>query len=379
MVWLHSVVTASVNSPSPEASSAGGVAAPSTTAETTLTHTVASGTATLQIVNEAVFTYTTAIDPISLPSTTYSALTATELGVHESKSLIEVIGPTTLITTISGNGQVADLSSLFFTFLNTTSSSGTSLTLPSPTVETTFTYTVTSGTAALEVHNNALTTFTSTLPAMPSIGLEGTTYTQVALVDSPIGFSVTGPTTFVTTISGNGYGANGGWGGGGRVLIGNNDNITKTDCSVRISITNSARAVTYATWATSPGWTYTFTPFYPPGATIRPGSSILTSTVTATTVVSTITMTLQPYALGDPNVNEAPLGLACNGQCGFCGIYFPTVNVYYWPQASMNTACLNSTGLDSAAQTIPTSIGMVARPRAISGDASLATINGFTL
>ena len=373
------MITASVNE-SFTSSTHGGVVAPSTTAETTLTHTLPSGTATLQVINEALFTYTTAIKPFTLPSTTRSAFTTTELGIHNSQSFIYVVGPTTLTTTISGNGQVADLSSLFYTSPDTTLISDTSLTLPSPTVESTFTFTLESGTAALEVHNDALTTFTTTLPAMPSIGLEGTTVTQAALIDSPIGFSVTGPTTFVTTISGNGYVGNGGWGGGGHVLVGNNDNMTKTDCSVRTNIINPARAVTYATWATSPGWTYTYTNIYPPDATVPPGSSVMTSTVIATTVVSTITTTLQPNALGDPNADEAPLGLACNGQCGYCGIYFPTVNVYYWPQVSMNTACLsNNVSGAATSQATPTHSGFTARPRALSGDASLATIGSFTL
>ena len=104
------------------------------------------------------------------------------------------------------------------------------------------------------------------------------------------------------------------------------------------------------------------------------------STVTyakPTTIWSTLTADLNPVPDTDPN-GDPNLDDYCADMCGNCNIYFPTVNVYYWPVSSPNTACL------SGISTAPTPASMAARgfrahPRQLSGNVSTAVLDGFTL
>ncbi|MCJ1382305.1 hypothetical protein MMC17_005418 [Xylographa soralifera] len=74
-------------------------------------------------------------------------------------------------------------------------------------------------------------------------------------------------------------------------------------------------------------------------------------------------------------------GDRCGGACGACQLYFPEVNVYYWPPASANTACLttNSTTTVAAGNRRR---GLHANLRALSGvpEGVTTTVNsnGFT-
>ena len=96
-----------------------------------------------------------------------------------------------------------------------------------------------------------------------------------------------------------------------------------------------------------------------------------------TTIWSTLTADLNPVPDTDPN-GDPNLDDYCADMCGNCNIYFPTVNVYYWPVPSPNTACL------SGASTAPTQASMAVRgfrahPRQLAGNVSTAILDGFTL
>ncbi|MCJ1438064.1 hypothetical protein MMC27_007451 [Xylographa pallens] len=74
-------------------------------------------------------------------------------------------------------------------------------------------------------------------------------------------------------------------------------------------------------------------------------------------------------------------GNRCGGGCGQCQLYFPEVNVYYWPPASANTACLST---NSTATFTPGNRrrGLRANLRALSdvpvGVTTTVNSNGFT-
>ena len=61
-----------------------------------------------------------------------------------------------------------------------------------------------------------------------------------------------------------------------------------------------------------------------------------------TTVYATITGELKAGHDGARNLYKLEQPDYCQGQCGSCSIYFPFVDVFYWPVASMNTACLGN-------------------------------------
>ncbi|MCJ1318272.1 hypothetical protein MMC15_003600 [Xylographa vitiligo] len=62
---------------------------------------------------------------------------------------------------------------------------------------------------------------------------------------------------------------------------------------------------------------------------------------TAETAYCTFGQFLAAYDNDQDELYLAP-GDRCGGSCGHCELYFPEVNVYYWPPASANTACLTT-------------------------------------
>ena len=121
-------------------------------------------------------------------------------------------------------------------------------------------------------------------------------------------------------------------------------------------------------------------------------NSLVTSIYTGPTTVSyTTVIDLFPFNDGSEaqDGGYAP-GVICGGLCGDCKVFFPEVFVYYWPVASPNTACLDSTTQASAITAAPAvpSGSVLARnipvqARGLSGvsgsDGTLVNSNGFTL
>lgn len=150
-----------------------------------------------------------------------------------------------------------------------------------------------------------------------------------------------------------------------------------TQCYGTGVTTEPGRYVTYAeevTLITGPE-TVTQTSYDISGHT-----TYITNTYTApTTIFTTLTTILGPPPDTDPN--GALPGAVCGGICGACALYYPTVNVYYWPVASPNTACLVGSTTEAApASVIARDIhGYQAVPRQLSGNASTLVSDGFTL
>ena len=182
-------------------------------------------------------------------------------------------------------------------------------------------------------------------------------------------FVLAGPTTFVSVFT------------EGSDLVGEGvfaaaPPTSATQCYGTGVTTQPGRYVTYAeevTFITGPE-TVTQTSFDASGHTIY-----ITNTYTAaTSIFTTITTILGPLPNEDPD--GALPGEVCGGLCGACNLYYPTVNVYYWPVASPNTACLVSATTTTSASVIARDIyGYPAIPRQLSGNASTLVSNGFTL
>ena len=102
---------------------------------------------------------------------------------------------------------------------------------------------------------------------------------------------------------------------------------------------------------------------------------------TAGTAYCTFGQFLAAYDNDQDELYLAP-GDRCGGSCGHCELYFPEVNVYYWPPASANTACLTT---NSATTITPGNSrhGLHANLRALSdvpeGVTTVVNSNGFTL
>lgn len=98
-----------------------------------------------------------------------------------------------------------------------------------------------------------------------------------------------------------------------------------------------------------------------------------------TTVQETHTTQIIPHIQGQDWLQQHQGPDICNGKCGYCSIYFPSIDVYYWPVSSTNRACLDqSTPVTSQASLPSSKIG--AREVSLAGDASGETVkNGFTL
>ena len=132
-----------------------------------------------------------------------------------------------------------------------------------------------------------------------------------------------------------------------------------------------------------------------PVATLTSGETLTTNLKNITDVLGDFT--LFPTVISTPGIAyitrtqtlsaafTVPLGgnrpgERCGGSCKACSLYFPSVNVHYWPVESPNTACLTSTvaGPDLSKQ-MKRGLKVVARslevPRGVS---TLVNDEGFT-
>jgi len=189
--------------------------------------------------------------------------------------------------------------------------------------------------------------------------------------------TITGPTTFITTLSA-------AWNHNAGIFAGSNSADPHCTQSQNLSQLEAGRFVTYAESWTVLTAGQTVTDLVPQGI-IAQGQATAYTNVTwtgPTTASITLTTVLLPFV----NIGEGPLGgnapgAVCGGRCGFCQLYFPTVYVYYWPVPSPNTACLSSSTDGVATARFNSSI-MVVKPRSLvkdSPDASTIVFNGFTL
>ncbi|MCJ1395104.1 Mucin-21 [Xylographa bjoerkii] len=221
--------------------------------------------------------------------------------------------------------------------------------------------TVTPFTNSIESYTPIVFTYTNTLAP-------GLTETLVGPdISQDITFVLAGPTTFVSVFTA-GSGVE-------DYIYAAAPPTSATQCYGTGVTTQPGRYVTYAeevTFITGPE-TVTQTTYDTSGHTIY-----VTKTYTAaTSIYTTITTILGPPPDTDP-AGALP-GQVCGGLCGACNLYYPTVNVFYWPVASPNTACLVSATTTSPASVIARDIhGYPVIPRQLSGNASTLVSNGFT-
>ncbi|MCJ1284959.1 hypothetical protein MMC26_004296 [Xylographa opegraphella] len=222
--------------------------------------------------------------------------------------------------------------------------------------------TVTPFTNSIEPYTPIIFTYTNTVAAGLTETLVGPDNTQ------DVTFVLAGPTTFVSVFT---EGSN----LAGEGVFAAAPPTSATQCYGTGVTTQPGRSVTYAEEVTviAGPETVTQTTYDTSGHTIH-----ITYTYTAaTTIFTTITTVLGPPPDTDPAGAEP--GQVCGGICGACNLYYPTVNVYYWPVASPNTACLVS-----ATTTAPPSVmardiyGYPVIPRQLHGNASTLVSNGFT-
>ncbi|MCJ1380810.1 hypothetical protein MMC17_003919 [Xylographa soralifera] len=222
--------------------------------------------------------------------------------------------------------------------------------------------TVTPFTNSIEAYTPIVFTYTNTVAAGLTETLVGPNNTQ------DVTFVLAGPTTFISVFT---EGSN----LAGEGVFAAAPPTSATQCYGTGVTTQPGRSVTYAeevTFIAGPE-TITQTTYDTLGHTIY-----ITNTYTAaTTIFTTITTILGPPPDTDPAGAEP--GQVCGGLCGACNLYYPTVNVYYWPVASPNTACLVSTTTTAPASAIARDIyGYPVIPRQLSGNASTLVSNGFT-
>ncbi|MCJ1402626.1 mucin 5B, oligomeric mucus gel-forming [Xylographa trunciseda] len=222
--------------------------------------------------------------------------------------------------------------------------------------------TVTPFSNSIESYTPIVFTYTNTVAAGLTETLVGPDNTQ------DVTFVLAGPTTFISVFT---EGSN----LAGEGVFAAAPPTTATQCYGTGVTTQPGRSVTYAEEVTFiPGpETVTQTTYDTSGNTIY-----LTSTYTAaTTIFTTITTVLGPPPDTDP-AGALP-GEVCGGLCGACNLYYPTVNVYYWPVASPNTACLVSATTTAPANVIARDLyGYPVIPRQLNGNASTLVSNGFT-
>ena len=223
--------------------------------------------------------------------------------------------------------------------------------------------TVTPFTNRIESYTPVVFTYTNTVAAGLTETLVGPENTQ------DVTFVLAGPTTFISVFT---VGSN----LAGEGVFAAAPPTSATQCYGTGVTTQPGRFVTYAeevTFIAGPE-TVTKTTYDTLGHTVY-----ITNTYTAaTTIFTTITTVLGPPPDTDPAGAEP--GEVCGGLCGACNLYYPTVNVYYWPVASPNTACLVSATTTAPASVIARDIyGYPVIPRQLSGNASTLVSNGFTL
>ena len=230
------------------------------------------------------------------------------------------------------------------------------------TFETTFTVWTQDGGAAVTVYTLTpeIIPYTQTLD-------EGTQIIEVPYEATYSDVTLLGPTTYVATFTG--------LGDNDKVLDGTQ--ITDAHCSQTATFYQPNHTVTYVTTVAilTAGQTLSTVAWWIEDTTFH------TETFTGpTTILFTTTAQLSPE-LDDP-IQMEPIGRICDGICGACSLYFPSVYVYYWPVASPNTACLTAISTIAPSQGGAGSSGIVARPRAlrerVDGTSTLVS-NGFTL
>ena len=223
--------------------------------------------------------------------------------------------------------------------------------------------TVTPFTNSIAPYTPIVFTYTNTVAAGLTETLVGPNNTQ------DVTFVLAGPTIFISVFT---EGSN----LAGEGVFAAAPPTSATQCYGTGVTTQPGRSVTYAeevTFIAGPE-TVTQTTYDTSGHTIY-----ITNTYTAaTTIFTTITTILGPPPDTDPAGAEP--GQVCGGLCGACNLYYPTVNVYYWPVASPNTACLVSTTTTAPASMIARDIyGYPVIPRQLSGNVSTLVSDGFTL
>ena len=153
-----------------------------------------------------------------------------------------------------------------------------------------------------------------------------------------------------------------------------------TQCFGTGVTTQPGRYVTYAdqvTIITAPTVLTTTSYIYDSSAS-KDFTSIIKNTYTGpTTIVTTVTTILGPGPDTDP-AGALP-GQICGGFCGGCQLYYPSVNVFYWPVASPNTACLSTATVTPASAVARDMHGYQAVPRQLLTNATTLVSDGFTL
>ena len=99
-----------------------------------------------------------------------------------------------------------------------------------------------------------------------------------------------------------------------------------------------------------------------------------------TTQFITLTAELTPdvFVLNDFEPDKLAVKDYCQGTCGSCSIYFPYVDLLYWPVSSMNTACLSNTAL-ATSNTISTPAVKAPEPSIASASEGTVILSGSTL
>ena len=266
---------------------------------------------------------------------------------------------------------VGTVSTLDTSLILTNTSKPRSTTSISENLAFTFSYTIAGKETQTFVYNEPGSVYTTTYgePAISVASGKTQTVSTISITQTETGisavpFTITGPTTFITTGLAN-FDA--------LPVIQEGPNATAdARCKATASLP-AARAVTYALYQTYSFWSHVYTIDGPTG--------IYTTSTTVqlpTLSVTTVTTVLAPAPDTDP-MGALP-GQLCNGLCGGCQIYFPTVNVFYFPVESPNTACMSNNGsIGATSGPVLASRGYAARPSVLPRGVSTVVTDGFTL
>ena len=148
-------------------------------------------------------------------------------------------------------------------------------------------------------------------------------------------FSLTGPTTLITTVTLDGKSSD-------AILTGSDRR--DLHCNQTGNLSRSKHYLTYAEFYTVLTDHQIITQTFEAGVIENEYGHETTSTFTgpSTVYITYTTVLIQFYGRNPPlREVEAP-GAVCGGSCDYCGLYFVTVYVYYWPVPSPNTVCQSS-------------------------------------
>lgn len=98
-----------------------------------------------------------------------------------------------------------------------------------------------------------------------------------------------------------------------------------------------------------------------------------------TTIYATITAELKPDRAALANPYKTQASDYCQGICGACSLYFPSVDVLYWPVTSMNTACLGNRTTVTQQASLPSNRVRVREHSLVGAGNSHLVSDGFTL